>query len=470
MSPLEILIMALILGHVLWKLNRSYFSGLCVASFYLVWLPHELRIETDGALPELTIHRLIVLEALVVGILQKRITMSSCKSPLFRLFLVIFLAQIVSALFAADVGLGLKAVLSTIFENFLLYLILVSTIENAEHVRRLLAAMVLGLALLALIVCPVEYYTGRNIIGSVIPNLAVADRGGIVASFQHRIHLGYAMAMVVPVILALTALARSRFDSILRWIQLSAVVAACYFSESRGPWLGAMLGAGAVIAFSFSQMRKLALLLCLGVALLLLSRPGVRETVFTMINSVFVHDGEQEASAEYRRILWHVAWTKIRVSPTHFLFGCGGLSTETMDISSFFDRQRGGEVTEEGHSSWDSEWAKLLVQYGVVGFVSEVLTRLCLFGILFTGWRRSTEGELKVISSAAIASCAVYTWAMLTVAIFSPQLRYLFWAIAAVGVSIKVGMRSKAEETAGVMSVVPAESLSEDTAKAAWIF
>jgi hypothetical protein len=149
----------------------------------------------------------------------------------------------------------------------------------------------------------------------------------------------------------------------------------------------------------------------------------------------------QEPSAEYRKILWSVAFDKTNASPTRFLFGYGGLSTELMDISMYFGRQRGGQVMAQGFSSWDSAWAAQLVQYGWVGLALELILQITIYVKVLNAYKRVQEAEVKSLLAAVLSGCMVFTWGMLTVAMFSPQLVYLFWTLA--GAGIITGLDSK---------------------------
>jgi O-antigen ligase len=188
------------------------------------------------------------------------------------------------------------------------------------------------------------------------------------------------------------------------------------------------------LLFGGKALRRTSITMSVILVVALIVRPGVRETLSDMLDSIFVLDGEQDASAEYRKLLWEVAWTKITVSPVKFLFGLGGGSTMLMDISGFFEAQRGGQVMEQGFSSWDNQWAANLVQFGIVGFVAETIFWLRALIMMTLVWHRGKNNDRDLLLFAVLVGCAVYLWAMLTVAMFSPQLRYLAAIFLACGV------------------------------------
>ena len=444
MTPLGYAVMALVLVHFWIALAKDYSKGILVAVFYLVWLPHPLRLEISGPLPELTIHRIILFFLLGAGIRQARLGDLRGRVPLFGFFVAGFIVQTISMILSMDPGLSFKRLFGTVFEDYLLFILIVASVGRKAEAIGILKAAALGLAIGGLLT-PLDYYKGINLTAYVVSSAPMLDRGGSAGSYMHRIHLGYAMAMGFPLLLAFLREATRAIDKVRSMAYIASVSSACYFGMSRGPWMGAILAGGVLFGAGTRRLKTMLMVLGIIPLVLMAALPGVRETVVGMLDSVFVHNGEQEASAEYRKILWKVADAKIGVSSTRFLFGCGGLTTELMDISEFFERGRGGNVMASGYSSWDSQWAANLVQFGWIGFLLEILMRLKLLQLQLQGWKKASDLHIKELLLAIIASNAVYTWAMLTVSMFSPQLKYLFWATAAA--SLILASDAEAAET-----------------------
>src|SRR4051794_25862752 len=55
----EIALILAILGSVWMVLSRDFTKGLAYAVFWCVWMTTFLRVQTFGAMPELTMHRLV---------------------------------------------------------------------------------------------------------------------------------------------------------------------------------------------------------------------------------------------------------------------------------------------------------------------------------------------------------------------------------------------------------------------------
>ena len=166
------------------------------------------------------------------------------------------------------------------------------------------------------------------------------------------------------------------------------------------------------------------------VALVIAVRPGVRATVVDLVGSTFEKDSYRGESARYRKELWRVAFTLVNSSPERALFGYGGTTTETMDIS---DKMPFGASTYLlGYSSWDNNYAADLVEYGYLGLGIEFALNGC---ILFALWRaaRSCPPAYQDMAAAVFASAIIYVYALTNVYMFSPQLKCIFLTLVVIG-------------------------------------
>src|SRR5690606_37747131 len=114
------------------------------------------------------------------------------------------------------------------------------------------------------------------------------------------------------------------------------------------------------------------------------------------------------------------------------LFGYGGLSTERMDLSHYFDRESGGTTNALGYTSWDNQLACNLIEFGIVGFTIEILLLIAAMRMLLRNMRRARPPDRTMILAFACA-CFIYIFALTNVYIFSPQLKFLFWTLLACG-------------------------------------
>lgn len=207
--------------------------------------------------------------------------------------------------------------------------------------------------------------------------------------------------------------------------------AACYFSNSRGPWVGCGLAGLAMGTLGGRPMRRKLMLLGALAAVILALRPGTYDTISSLWHQSLNNNTIKGRSADYRLVLWGVAYDELSKSFGHTLLGYGGHSTEMLDMSKYFDQGAGGLPDQLGYTSWDSQYASNFMQYGFLGFGLETILYLSVLGMLVRTWRHSNE-EDREFTAVCVATTLVFFWAMATVAIFNPQLEYLFWAMVAI--------------------------------------
>jgi hypothetical protein len=427
MNPVLICVFALI---VIARFRRDFESGLASTVFFLVLLPRELQIETSEALPQISAHRVIlVIAAFEVLRLRGVDPLARVAVPGVGLLIIAAVARTFSTVLAPDFGPAFKELLSFIIEVLLFFTVIASGLRNADAARRVLRAALWGLLIVSMIAI-VEKYRGINLAKMLIPS--VLDHWNTVsATFRHRILLGYAMAMGFGLAIAMQTLATSRAQRIAATAAMLMLPAACYFSNSRGPWAGLAIG-GIMIALTGDKLirRRLTLIGLVALAVLLI-RPGVRDTIFDRWAHTVDEETHKGRSASYRKELWKVAYNQLSKSPERFLFGFGGQSTQKMDLGEEFEF--GGSASGLGYTSWDSEYAANFMHYGSVGLVADTLMYLGILGICLLSWKRASR-ENRVLLGGCLSIMAVYLWAMSNVAIFNPQLVFLFWTAVAIGV------------------------------------
>ncbi len=285
--------------------------------------------------------------------------------------------------------------------------------------------------------------------------------GGITSVYRHRIMFGYAMAAIFPFALFFAGRARGRRESILAWAVLLLTIAACYFSFSRGPWVGLLLAALLIGILGRETFRRGIKVIGAITVLALVADAGVRETVFELAASLIDTDtahNVKASSAQYRKTLWRVAWVEISKSPERMLFGYGRNSTLQKDYSEYFEREMGGTTDKLGFTSWDSQFALNLIELGILGFLAGTILYFKLFLAGIKSWRNLEGDDLhRDLVLAAVASLGVYLWACTNVAIFNPQLTWLFLTAAALAINLGTARRSPKPEFASSLQTAPTE-------------
>ena len=430
---MNLLELATIIGCLCWfilTLRKDVRRGLCVGVTIFVILPHQVKLELSGP-ADFTIQRLMLIGLLPFLPRLWRDSPGWGGVPFLRGLLAVAAAQLVSMVFSVWFTASLKGFLSFTFEIIVFYAIISVSIRDWEDVTNLIRAICRGLVIVAILAF-VEKYSSISIFRA-LSGMQVKSALGVTATYPHRILLGYAMAMAIPLLLVLIDWSKPGRPRLLAWTALFAAVAACYFSTSRGPWMGAILASvGMMIMAGRASARRLIVLFVLAVVVMIV-RPGVWGTISGLSKQSFESDTLKGRSYEYRWILWHVAWSEITKSPVRLVFGYGGHSTESMDLGHYFAKESGGTAVTIGFTSWDNNLACDLIEFGVAGFMIEIVLYISVMKTLLLAWWR-TDMEKRQLLAAIIGAAGIYLFALTNVYIFSPQLNYLFWTLVAVGI------------------------------------
>src|ERR1039458_10209949 len=439
----------------LWYLlSRDFIKGLAYAVFLCVSMPTALRIQMPGSLPQLTIYRLVLIVVFLFWLRHRDPARKLSSAPLFRLFLFWGLTNLVSLLFTTgDFVASLKRYLDFVVDAALFFFLLATSLRSREDAFRILRAAWLGVTLVAALAF-VEKYTGFNPV-NYLESAGAEDlnqggavfRGDVNATYQHRILLGTGMAMGWPLALALlqTAADRPR-RRVWLWLSVCLLLAACYFGNSRGPWLAAVLAGVVLMGLGgVAIRRKLGLLLALA-SLVILAKPGVWQMFVRDTQATQDTDSFKGGTFQYRLELWKVAWTQISRSPVSLLVGCGpgcGLGS-TVDWKLSY---RGGR--EEQIWSWDNQLAYDLYQSGVVGLAASLALYGTVLLMAYRFWREAGPDE-RGARACLLAGLIAYVFMLSNVLMFTKPVNFLFWSVAAVAYAL--GLNPQEQETEEVVA------------------
>jgi hypothetical protein len=426
------LIFMLIVLVVVWRqLKKDYIQGLAVCMGMFVSLPDYLRLSIGGGIPELTIHRLLLITLAIHWKSAVAKFRPLPPVPFFRGLLLFGAAQAVSLVLSVYASGSIKSVFVYVLEVMLLFYMVSTSLRSTEDVIRVLKGIAVGLAcvaVLAFIERRWEFNWSRALI--LGEGTATID---IASTYPHRILLGYGMAIGAPIVFALADMEQQKRRKRLLWVAMLLLLATCYFSNSRGPWSGLIVCALLLFVMGSRIVKLAAVYIAILAMVVIATRPGIRDTIgYALINTFVEKDSLKADSYQYRWKLWHVAWSEICKSPDRFLFGYGGLSTETMDLASYFERQAGGTTAILGWTSWDNQWACDLIEFGVVGFAVEVSLFLAILWKMLGLARRSGEHD-RNLTAGFLGACVTFGYAMTNVYIFAPQVKCLFWGLTACG-------------------------------------
>lgn len=425
---MAVLILAVLIP--LWiKLRKDFVGGLAYAVVILISFTGLVRVQTPGNLPELTIQRLIFLSLFAFWILKPdRGTIRGI--PLFGWITAWAVFALFSLLGAVDLVAGLKRYLEAVFELFLFYFILATTVRGREDALRILRAACLGVSLVALMAI-FEKYSGIYLVARFIAEDPEAGPRMVRATYRHRILLGTGMAMGWPLAIGIMMLARTSSGRRLAWLAAFAMLAACYFSKSRGPWLAAIVSGMVLGIFGPASVRKpLAIVGILTISVLLLM-PGVRGSLFRSAADTLDSNSFKGGTFLYRLELWSVAMEGIKDSPWRLLFGNGPAA----GLNQTIDWELSYRGKDYGIYSWDNDFAYALFQYGFLGLLATLVVYGSVAWRLLAAARRNSGIERGVYVCLSASALALF-FMMSNVHIFARQLHYLFWTVTAVGFSL----------------------------------
>ena len=179
------------------------------------------------------------------------------------------------------------------------------------------------------------------------------------------------------------------------------------------------------------QVRQMSRTVAVLAAVVFIVRPGVWDTVHGRIEDTKNVNSFKGQTYQYRWELWGIAWKKISGSTVRTMFGFGPGATEHMTIETVLSYT--GETNKLW--SWDNHYAATLVEGGITGLALLFL----LYGTTIYGqWRllRCADEKNRTMQAALLAGMLGLVFMMSNVAIFAPQLNYLYWTLTASGAAI----------------------------------
>jgi O-antigen ligase len=408
--------------------NRALYYGV----FLLASQSRFLVFDTPGGLANATIHRITLVLLLVGWMRQPALQGAIRQVPLRRLFTFWLAVGSLSLVGAVDPMLSLRRYLSFILEVYVLYLLLSMSIRTAAQAIGVVRSVFLGLTLVAAIAI-VERNTGFNPLAWMnSAAVALVSDTDVVSTMDHRILMGAGMAMGWPLGLGLlrfeTGAPRRRA---LLWVAIAMLIASCYWSTSRGPWLASVIAGAGLVALLPGKSRGPLLLVAALTAGVLVAMPGVRETLTMRTENTFAVDTLKHNTFMYRLELWKIAFAAISTSPWRFLFGKGPGAAGDSDL----DWTLSYSGSDLAVWSWDNHYAALLYDTGILGLLSfMLLLSAVLVGLLRL--RSQVDGLRKDLLSCIAVSSLAFIFIMSNVFIFAPQLNYIFWSLAAAGLGL----------------------------------
>jgi O-antigen ligase len=344
--------------------------------------------------------------------------------------MILVVVNVVSVMLSADFFPSLKQFISFTIEVLVFYFLISTSLEDESELIKSLNIAWFALAVIAFFAVVERYFDFQ--ISSLVPGYVrrLGTETQLKSTLPHRILLGTTMAMAFPIALVMTIYYRGRwFKQLIYWGSVIMFAATCYFSTSRGPWLGLVLAFVILFTIGSNIVRKRIIILIALAVIGLLTRPGVWTTLNARVDVTMDDTSFKGGTYQYRWELWKRAYESITMAPHRFLFGYGPGTSETMN----WEGVEGFSQEWQDFWSWDNHYAADLLEIGFVGLFMQFLIYLLILLALFKSIRE-TDYYYRDLFAGIMTSILVYMFMKTNVKIYALQLDYLFWILTTVGI------------------------------------
>ena len=123
-------LIALFLIPLIWRITTNFKQGIYWAVFLMTTLTSYLVIETGAALPNFTIHRLILITITIAAIKKNRALHKIGSARFLGVLLIYAIVNVLPMIFSIDIVMSVKTYLSFTVETIMFYMIVSSSIES----------------------------------------------------------------------------------------------------------------------------------------------------------------------------------------------------------------------------------------------------------------------------------------------------------------------------------------------------
>ena len=412
--------------------RRRVENALPFFCFITILMPIDARILLPG-LFDVSTQRVALLTILALFLITNR--RSQVTIPLKGLIAIHLLWSMLSTCYSLSVATSAKLVVAQLIEYYVLFFVFLRSITDVRTVYRIMYAIVLCLGLCCFFGL-LEAYATWSIMSILPSNLLLgaplyieAGRGlRIRATFPHPILFGDALAMTIPIALYLLSVAKSNRRKTLLSLITVLEFWALYKTGSRGPWL--TLGFSSILLWFLvkNRVRKYLTTLAFLVLLVLVARPGIRQTIVDLYESTQDSTSRLGSSYEYRHALIPAVTGALAKDPTRVLVGYGEGTFRAIGLDiTFLD------ITQRWHTC-DNNWALFLYETGYVGLL--VIAAL-LFTALFRAVRRFWQMKRpeKDLMGIIVITIAGFYFSLLSVAGYNwGQQGMMLWILISLSV------------------------------------
>jgi len=420
--------------------RRGLENTLPVFAFWVVLMPLESRLVVPG-----------------IGDFN---TMRVALLTLLILYLRHVSWALLSTLYSLSVVTSIKQLVSQVVEYYLLYFLFIRIITRLETLYKVVYAMAI-----AMTVCSsfslLEAYANWSILRIFPANLWITYNGGldplyiewgrglrVRSTFPHPILFGDALAMCIPLTLYLLSVWKVKWQRNVLWLSLALMFWAIYKTSSRGPWIATGLCSFLLFFLINSRIRKYLTVFAIAGLIVVVSRPGIQQTIEGLYDSTTDSASPVGASYLYRDALMQAIKLAVAHDTTRTLLGYGlGTFREIgLDIT-FLD------VTQRWYTC-DDNWAAFLYETGYVGLLIIGVLLASPLWIAFRSYRQLPKPENQ-LSGVLLIALLGFGFLLMSVAGYSwGQQGYMAWILISLVVC---------HSTLGEQKAAPVEVIDEET-------
>lgn len=418
-------------------LTKGFEEAVPLFAFIVTLAPGESTIPLPG-LFLLSTQRVATITLLLlycVAGVRNATAAKPCGTPLKYLILLIIGWNLVSTMNSVVFTTSLKTVLSNVFDFYVVYYIVTTTVSDSRTVQRIVIAFVSALTVCCICGWGEAYFTWS--VANLFPPVAYRFTPGqdgllessdrIRSTFPHAILFANGLTLGIPMALYLLAIARSGLQRTLICISIVLMFWSIYKTMSRGPWLALVISLILLMFLSQGKIRKYVVIISVLTMSVLVIRPGVWETVKNTYVETVDPDSARGESYEYRYTLMRVGQKALAKDLGRAAWGFGP--------ESFYYLGLQGEDPETGHTvkvdSCDSALVELMVDTGYIGLV---LVIVLMFKATLVSWRGFTllPKPANLLSLVLVINLVAYGFMMLSVMNFGwGQQSHMLWIVVA---------------------------------------
>jgi len=438
--------------------RRGLENTLPVFAFWVVLMPLESRLVVPG-IGDFNTMRVALLTLLILYLRNKG-ERTEKPIPLKSLMMLHVSWALLSTLYSLSVVTSIKQLVSQVVEYYLLYFLFIRIITRLETLYKVVYAMAI-----AMTVCSsfslLEAYANWSILRIFPANLWITYNGGldplyiewgrglrVRSTFPHPILFGDALAMCIPLTLYLLSVWKVKWQRNVLWLSLALMFWAIYKTSSRGPWIATGLCSFLLFFLINSRIRKYLTVFAIAGLIVVVSRPGIQQTIEGLYDSTTDSASPVGASYLYRDALMQAIKLAVAHDTTRTLLGYGlGTFREIgLDIT-FLD------VTQRWYTC-DDNWAAFLYETGYVGLLIIGVLLASPLWIAFRSYRQLPKPENQ-LSGVLLIALLGFGFLLMSVAGYSwGQQGYMAWILISLVVC---------HSTLGEQKAAPVEVIDEET-------